>query len=316
MKFLVKSLSSPVQYEGGAQVYGTGPTPFINNSEDLLAIPVGKDKVRFVTGLNENDIKSNILLTDEEKEAYLKLVAPAREKVREAFGEDALDFSNTTVWGGARANLKVDNNLFSSVFDEANVEDLIFRMQVIGGGYSLVAPTLDIAERTGKKFYLTDEDEFAEKGYEEEYGDKRKAIAALDEILEGKNLDALLYLTWNTIEGNHGFTRNTKKAVFEKALMDFIEGKAVKTGKKDCAKRFLKNYAQWKTDKEGVIAKAIMSAAVHFGEIYKDEGKFKTTNRMTTLGSTLEESLSLLMKAEHTNEFIEIKKVVEDKLKD
>ncbi len=35
---------------------------------------------------------------------------------------------------------------------------------------------------------------------------------------------------------------------------------------------------------------------------------------MTILGSTLEESLKILMKPEHQNEFADIKKVVDDKL--
>lgn len=96
--------------------------------------------------------------------------------------------------------------------------------------------------------------------------------------------------------------------------MEFIEGKHVKHGKKDCAKQFYDNYVEWKNNKEGVIAKAIFNAAYHFGIIYLDEGKFKTAKRLTQLGSTIEESLKILMKAEHSNEFIEIRKAVEEKL--
>ncbi len=96
--------------------------------------------------------------------------------------------------------------------------------------------------------------------------------------------------------------------------MGFIEGKHVKTNKKECAKKFYDNYVEWKNNKEGVIAKAIVNAAYHFGELYLDEGKFKTSKRMTVLGSTLDESLKLLMKPEHQNEFIDIKKTVEEKL--
>ena len=314
MKFLIKALHSPARFEAGNVVYGTGESPFINNSEDLVAIPISKDKVRFVTGLSEQDIKNNTSLLEEEKAVYIKVAEAAREKVRQAFGEDALDFTNETFWGGHRASLTITNTTFSNVFDDENVEDLIFRMQVIGGGYSSVAPSLEIAERTGRKFYLTGEDEFTEKNYEEEFGIKRKAIAALDTILEQKGIDALLYLTWNTIESNNGFTKNTSKAVFEKALMEFIEGKHVRVGKKDCAKKFYDNYVEWKNNKDGVIAKAIVNAAYHFGELYLNEGKFKTSRRLTILGSTLEESLKVLMKPEHQNEFIDIKKAVEEKL--
>lgn len=314
MKFLIKSTHSPIQNEGGAIVYGTGPSPFVFNEEDLLARPISKDKVRFVTGLDEQDILSNLALTDDEKKVYIKLIEPAREKITKVYGTEALDFTNEIFWNPQRTTLKITNTTFSDVFNDDEVEDLIFRMQVIGGGYSSIAPSLEIAERTGKKFYLTGEDEFVEKNYEEEYGAKRKAIAALDELLESKGIDALLYLTWNTLDKNKGFTKNTSKQVFEKTLMEFIEGKHVKHGKKDCAKQFYDNYVEWKNNKEGVIAKAIFNAAYHFGIIYLDEGKFKTAKRLTQLGSTIEESLKILMKAEHSNEFIEIRKAVEEKL--
>lgn len=314
MKFLIKALHSPINYEGGSQVYGSGESPFIFNTEDLLAVPISKDKVRFTTGLLEQDILSNNTLTDEEKKVYVKVAEEARVKVIKVFGDSAVDPTNDTFWSGPRVSLNITNTTFSNIFDDENVEDLIFRMQVIGGGYSSIAPTLEIAERTGKKFYLTGEDEFTEKKYEEEYGVKRKAIAALDTLLEQKGIDALLYLTWNTVKMNDGFTKNTSKQVFEKTLMEFIEGKHVKSGKKDCAKKFYDNYVEWKNNKEAVIAKAIFNAAHHFGEIYLDEGTFKTSRRLTHLSSNTEDSLKILMKPEHQNEFIEIKKLVEEKL--
>lgn len=314
MKFLIKSTYPPVQYEGGAVVYGTGPTPFISSTEDLVSVLIAKDKVKFKTGLDEQDVISNRDLTDDEKEVYRKLVETAREKVVKTYGADALDFTNQSFWGTERTSLKITNTIFSNVFDDEDVDDLIFKMGVIGGGYSTIAPTLEIAERTGKKFYLTGEDDFIEKNYEEEYGMKRKAIGALNDLLEAKGIDALLYLTWNTVDKNNGFTKNTSKQVFEKTLMEFIEGKHVKYGKKDCAKKFYDNYVEWKNNKEGVIAKAILNAAYHFGMIYTDEGIFKTSKRLTQLASNLDDSLKILMKAEHQNEFIEIRKEVDAKL--
>lgn len=314
MKFSIKSTYPPEQMQGGATVYGTGPTPFISSSEDLHNILVGKDKIKFKTGLDEEDILSNRDLTDDEKMVYKDLVPEARKRVEKSFGKDALDFTNQSFWNPERTTLKITNTTFSNVFDDENVDDLIFRMSVIAGGYSTIAPTLEIAERTGKKFYLTGEEEFLEKNYEEEYGMKRKAIGALNDLLELKGIDALLYLTWNTVDSNNGFTKNTSKQVFEKTLMEFIEGKHVKYDKKDCAKKFYNNYIEWKNNKEAVIAKAIFNAAYHFGIIYLDEGTFKTSKRLTQLGSNISDSIKILMKPEHTNEFIEIKKEVDEKL--
>lgn len=314
MKFLIKALHSPVQYEGNSVIYGSGASPFVHSTENLFADPISKDKIRFRTGLDEQDILSNNMLLDDEKKVYIKVAENAKERIVKVYGQDAIDPTNETFWTGQRTILRITNSIFSNVFDDDNIEDLIFRMQIIGGGYASIAPTLEIAERTGRKFYLTGEDEFIEKNYTEEFGVKRKAIAALDTLLEQKGIDALLYLTWNTIESNKGFTKNTSKPVFEKALMEFIEGKHVKVGKKECAKKFYDNYVEWKNNKETIIARAIINAAYHFGDIYLDEGKFKTSRRITQLGSTLEESLKILMKPEHQNELIDIKKSVEDKL--
>lgn len=315
MKFLIKATHNPVIYEGSNIVYGTGESPFIANTEDLACIQIGEDKVRFITGLSVENINSNISLLPEEKKIYGELCEKARERVVAAYGVEALDSTNQYFWNGARTTLTLTNTSFSDIYDDTeSVDDLIFRMQIIGGGYSSIAPTLEIAERTGKKFYLTDEEEFAEKNLEEEFGHKRKAMAALDKLLDQAGIDPLMYITWLTVDNNNGLTRNTPKGVYETILMQFIEGKHVKYGKKDCAKIFYDNYMKWKSNKENVIATATVAAAYHFGMIYLDEGSYKTSKRLTTLGSTLEEALATLMLPSHTNEFIDIKKSVDEKL--
>ena len=113
MKFLIKALHSPISYEGGNQVYGSGESPFIDNTEDLLAIPITKDKVKFVTGLTEQDILSNNSLTDDEKKVYVKVAESAKEKILKIYGENAVDSTNETFWSGPRVTLKITNSIFS-----------------------------------------------------------------------------------------------------------------------------------------------------------------------------------------------------------
>lgn len=322
MKFLIKATENPIEFDGNGVVWGTGETPYINYSESMNSVKQG-DKIKYKTGLKDIDIESNRQLTDEEKSIYKEKLDTLLPKVFKFFpelkvktGEDefTINDSDETFWNTDRTNIKITNSTFSSVFDTDNPEDAILYLSVLGGGFGGVSPTIDIAERNGNKFYLTGEDEFTEQVYAEEYGDKRKAIGALNELIENKGIDPLLYISYLTVDSNKGFTKNTSKAVFEKVLMEYIEGKLNKTAKKEAAKNFYNNYKLWKADKETFIGKAILSAANHYQFIFFKDGKFITIFNNVILGSRIEDSYKILMKPENQAEFDLIRKSVEEKL--
>jgi len=192
---------------------------------------------------------------------------------------------------------------------------LLLYYGIIGGGFAGIAPTQDIAERNmGIRFYMTDESTFATQNYQEEFGVKRKAIGALDKLLSSKGKDPLLYITYMTLPEGKGFTKNTSADVLEKALMEYIEGKTTKTGKKNAAQSFYDNYKLFEADKETFIGKALLSAAIHFQIVYQKDGKLWTSLNNTMLGSKLDDSYKALMKPENQKEFDDIRKIVEEKL--
>lgn len=324
MKFLIKATENAPEYNGNGIVWGTGEAPFTNYTESMNGSMVG-NTVKYKTGLKDIDIDSNRQLLQEEKEIYKEKLSTELPRLFKFFpqirikggGEepDTINDTDATFWNTDRTSVRITNSTFSSVFDTDNPEDALFYFSVIGGAFGGISPTLEIAERNGNKYYLTGEDDFTEQVYEEEYGVKRKAIGALSELLESTGIDALLYITYLTgVDGTKGFTKNTSKGVFEKALMEFIEGKNSKTGKKAAAKTFYDNYKLWKADKETFIGRAILSAANHYQIIFFKDGKFITSANNTVLASRIEDSYKMLMKPDNQDEFEQIKDLVEEKL--
>lgn len=317
MKFLIKRRENAAEYDGTGIKWGTGETPFVDHEERMNDRKFGS-KIKFHTGLKPINIETNKQLTKEEKDFYKEKLETAMPTLQEYFPElkDENNDTDDVFWNNERTTLRISNSTFSSVFDtEQDPETALLYFGILGGGFGGIAPSLEIAERgMGIKYYLTAEDDFAEKKYEEEFGIKRKAIGALDRLLEEKGIDALLYITYLTIPQNKGFTKNTSKGVIEKVLMEFIEGKFSKTGKKLAAQTFYDNYKLWKGDKEAFIGKAIISAAHHYQFIYFKDGKFITSLNSTVLGSRIEDSYKLLMKPENQTEFDEIRNMVNEEL--
>lgn len=317
MKFLIKRRENVPEFDGTGIKWGTGETPFVDHEERMNDRKFGS-KIKFHTGLKAIHIETNRQLTKEEREVYKEKLETAIPLLQEHFPElkDENNDVDEVFWNNERTTLKINNSTFSSVFDtDQDPENALLYYGILGGAFGGIAPSLEIAERgMGIKYYLTAEDDFAEKKYEEEFGIKRKAIGALDRLLEEKGIDPLLYITYATIPQGKGFTRNTSKAVFEKLLMEFIEGKFNKTGKKLAAQTFYDNYKLWKADKETFVAKAILSAAHHYQYIYFKDGKFITSINNTVLGSRIEDSYKMLMKPENQTEFDEIRKLVNEEL--
>lgn len=316
MKFLIKVTENSPVFHGDATEWGTGQTPFINHTETMNPRKYGS-KIKFTTGLSETDIDTNRQLTSEEKEIFKEKLKTDLPTIEKYFPELRSKDNSTdeNFWNNDRTTFRITNNTFSSVFDtEQDPENALLYYAIIGGAFGGISPSKEIAERVGNKFYMTGEDEFTEDKYEEEYGAKRKAIGALDRLLEGTGIDSLLYMTYLTEDINKGFTRNTSKAVLEQALMEYIEGKLTKSGKKNAAKKFYDNYQLWKTDKETLIGKAIIAIAIHYQLIFFKDGKYITSFNNTVLESRQEESYKKLMKPENQAEFDEIRKAVEEKL--
>lgn len=316
MQFLIKAISPAEIYDGSSILYGTGPSPFINTVEELHTEPVGDGKLYYKTGLSEEDINSNPVLSIEEKKIYVKSLEAAIKKIKSKYGEKSIEATNDVFWK-SRSKLTIDSELFLKVYDTDNLEDLIFFRQIVGGGFQSIAPNLDIAVQRGKSYYVTTSEEFAQITTEEGLGPKRKAYNILTELIEKQNVEELLWLSWTLdIEQLKGVRRATSIHIFDEHFSQFIEGSYTKSvaGKKECATKFVQSHKEFKTDKESVILKGIFLAGYHFGKISSASGRYFLNDGELELGTTVESSIATLSKLENSIHLSNLRDAVNDKL--
>lgn len=312
-KFLIQWNYRKEVFRKGLPVYGTGNEYHKVEVDTLSEQLVAKDKVKYITGLTDEDLQNSPVLTSEEKDIYIKQLKAVQKKITAAFSKDALDPFNEYFWK-SRKLFKINNESLNSIYDDENPNHLILKYNILSGSYSSIAPNLESALRTGRPFYMIEQSEADEQSYKDKAHFKIKAMGALNELEESGNLDALLYITWVTLDVTQGYTRNTSKQVLLETLFEYIEGDLVKKDKKKCAESFYNNYMRWKNDKENLITEAIFRAAVHYGMIYYERGKFVTKDKNTILGSDEKDSINLLLDARNIAELKELKKTVEEKL--
>lgn len=316
MKFLIKKNFKKERSHKGTPIFGTGMEYHLVYEDTLYTTRVSKDKIRHRTGLNKEDLNSSPVLTDELKQAYLNNLERVRERIKDFYGEEALDSTNEVFWT-KRGNIIITNDVLNTVFDdEADVNALILRYNIAAGGFSDIAPSLEMAAVTGKKYYVVEEEEFKTENFEGDINTKLKANAALNSLYEKGSSDGLLYLTWVVLSETQGFTRNNSKEVIVQALSDFIDGKLVNKDKKVCAKTFLEYANKWKNDKEGLIIEAVFNIAVYYGLIYLADGKYVTKDRNTILGSNKQMAIKILSDVKNIDELKDLKALVDKKIDD
>lgn len=312
-KFLIQWNYRKEAFQKGLPVYGTGDEYHKIEVDTLSEQLVAKDKIKYITGLTQEDIQNSPVLNTEEKEIYIKSLKTVQKKIEAAFSKDALDPFNDYFWKG-RKTFKINKETLGSIYDDENPNHLILKYNILSGSFSSIAPSLESALRTGRPFYMIEQKEADQQSYKDRAHFKIKAFGALKELEESGTIDALLYLTWVTLDVTQGYTRNTSKEVLLETLVDYIEGNLVKKDKKKCAESFYNNYLRWKNDKENIITDAIFKAAVHYGMIYFDKGKYVTKAKNTILGSDEKESIDILLEGRNIAELKELKSEVETKL--
>lgn len=313
MKFMIKAKSSLEAFAGDSVLHMTGESPYFVEIDEIFTERISDTKVKYRI-VSEENIKLNKALSKDDIDAYLEALPKVLEKIKAAYGEDALDETNSIFWAKSNRNeLRITTDLVKTVFDTDNIDDLILFWNIRAGAYSIVAPSYEVSNRTGARFYVASEEENQEMILEKEVGSKRKAIAALDALLEKGSMDALVYITWNVVEDLYGFTRNTPKSQYETQLMSYIEGKLVKKGIKDCAKNFLSIAKKWSSDKESIIIKGIINAAMYYGYISFRDGVYKTSSGLV-VGNTKEQMYDILTKSENFKEFDKVREDTEKAL--
>lgn len=304
MKFLIKVKYQPEKTIGTNTEFLTGPPPALSMVDHLAVMEMDGDTPTYKTGMQLFNIKENPKLDGfEEREKFEKLAEELIEKIGQRFQSSKKP--SGSFWTPEKVMLKLDSSALAKVYDTENIDDALLFLNILSGSFSLVSPSLQIAERTGDTFYLTTQDEAAKKAYDDDYGTKLKATTALGNMLEDEGTLPLVYISY-LIPGVKGYTKNVKRPVIEQEFMDYIEGKSVKTGKKECSDNFYQWAKLWKSNRDELIGKAVVAKAISDNLLVKNSNKKYETKYGTELGSNLEEVYRKLNKPENQNEFEEI----------
>lgn len=328
MRFMIKSLAGNPEKEGDTFIRYTGNSePFARGDEmaatKIGVLPDGTPKLKFRTGLDEDQIQFYGWLSTEAKELHKNLLADYKPIIAERFGgREVIESTNRFFWfdDNERNKIKITNETLFKVFDMKNVEYALFYFNVMGGAFlEVVAPTKQMAEDKNIPHYLVLENDFSDD-VSDDYSLKADAYSLMKE-LSNSDGDSLLYLAWCLQTGSKAFgaySRSSGKSEMIKYHAEFIEGKLTKT-KRNCPKDFVKYAESWK---EGGILrnKIIMEAYLKSAEYYSylnanKENKYQLPSGLV-LGVSIEDSITTILRPKNTSDCDALRNFVEAKWKE
>lgn len=320
MLFQIKKKSAPIEKSGDAQYSNTGESPFYSFNTVLFSDNIGSEKepkFKYRTGMEPGSVLRNKLILDSEKEELEKVAVKLREIVKINF-PGSENSENSFFWNPERTAKEFSHKDSMVVYDTDDPEGALLYLNILGGGYPMIAANVRTAEdKTGMDLYVIELSEQDEKESRDLYGDRLEAYAELNDLLNNKGIDSLLYISYLTSDTNKGRTKNTSKAQFQKDLMNYIEGSQNTVDKKKASKNFLTRAKQWKTNKDDLVLEASLEIGLWFGLVYKDKEtkRLVLTNSKFLLGSDVPQSMVILNKPENHTELKDFIDQVNEKLK-
>lgn len=328
MKFMIKSVAGRPEKEGDTFIRYTGNSePFGRGdemaSEKIGVLPDGTPKLRFRTGLEENQIQYMGWFSTEQKEEHKKLLREYRPKIANFFGgNEVIENTNRYFWyeDKERNRIKVTNDTLDKVFDMKNIPHALFYFNVMGGAFlEVIAPTKQMAEEKGIQHYLVIDTDFQDDVVDD-YVTKANAYSLLTE-LDRDGGDALLFLGWvlqSNTKGFGAYTRSSSKNELLKYHAEFIEGKLSKT-KRNCPKDFITEATRWKEGgllKNKLMMEAYLKAAEYYSYLNTNkENKYQLPSG-TVLGNTILEAADTILKPKNVADSDALRNFVEAKWKE
>lgn len=306
MKFIISAKSTPVEYDGNAVIFTTGKAPYTNHTDILFSRELKKGVFTYKTGLSPKDIENNDVLTDNDKNIFLEKQKVLLDIIHTEYNEEVLDPNNHLFWNDQRTTFKINDETLQTIFDTNDPDDAILYLNIISGGFSSIAPSEIYTEMYSfYKYFITTQEEEDERGIKDQYGSKVEAYSELMDLLTEAGNDALVYISYLLNDINKGWTKNTSRATLKTNFIRYIEEGNSGKDKKKAVDNFYKLALLWKSDKETLIAKANISAAIYFGVIRKTRDKMFVYKDIQ-LGKTEAAIFNFLMKAANATEFDEI----------
>ena len=306
MKFIISAKSTPVEYDGNAVIFTTGKAPYTNHTDILFSRELKKGVFTYKTGLSPKDIENNDVLTDNDKNIFLEKQKVLLDIIHTEYNDEVLDPNNHLFWNDQRTTFKINDETLQTIFDTNDPDDAILYLNIISGGFSSIAPSEIYTEMYSfYKYFITTQEEEDERGIKDQYGSKVEAYSELMDLLTEAGNDALVYISYLLNDINKGWTKNTSRATLKTNFIRYIEEGNSGKDKKKAVDNFYKLALLWKSDKETLIAKANISAAIYFGVIRKTRDKMFVYKDIQ-LGKTEAAIFNFLMKAANATEFDEI----------
>lgn len=259
---------------------------------------------RYLCGLDEEVVKYDDTLNEEEKKAKIEEIRNIVARLEKVFGAGNLDPTNEKMWSKVKLNItRKTTNL--DLTDPKN--ELIFHC-IKGGGFKEVAPSLEKAGN-GIKFYLVEPVEFAENKVANTKV-INKAIATLEKLDETKGSDDIFYLGKYLLPVEKSYTKRTPKALIYDELNKYLNGELIKGSKISFARLFLEAAKKTKGD---LIVTALVKDAVYMNMIYATaQGELKNNETGGIYGTTVERAVAHLQNPAYEYELANVKERVEE----
>ena len=275
---------------------------------------------RYITGLNEfaPEIKN---LDTVSKKTKIKQIRERVILLEKELASNVIDIKDEKFWEKVQI-IRPDNFKFwdqitiqvgnKPVFfsPATNPHDLIKITAIENKGFSLVAPSLEAARKSGDryKFYLDKEDETV--SFRTEVKKLRNRALSELQVMFEKNQNKLFYVCKAVDVDSIQYKKKTPFDILYENMDDFINGQGVEPGKRKAAEKFL-NVASM--DMETLKLKAIVKDSNMLRLIgLRGDGHIYHLNTNTLMGKNQSEVVDFLKSPLNDNIFKILLKEVEN----
>lgn len=245
----------------GFEKYGLSTAPGSETTEFISQDRNG----RYITGLDLDSPTIMYMEDLEEKKAIEKEIKEVVERLERIHGTGSLDARTGAIWKDFQLHLSYTGKSL----DRKDPKDELIYYAIKAGGFTSVAPSLEVAKGGSYKFYLRQIEKDSDLKVERSKL-INKAKAALTDLDESDSYKMLL-VAKIVLAPNNEFSEKTPKSVIYDKLDQFIDGKIVKDNKKATVKQFLDAY---KRTIESLFMESIVRDSLYFNFITREADSY------------------------------------------
>lgn len=302
----------------GLAKYDMSIRPETRQTEEMVCLE-RNGVVMYKNGLNEFDESIQSIENEEEKEAKILEIRETVAKLERMTGNHAVaDVKSNDFWSSIKyinpfnvdtwegRTLTVSNLV--TVLNPSVKDDLITIKAIEGGGYSLVAPSLEVARISGGRyrFYLDKEEITASVSVS---ADTKffEAGNILNKLLVENPTKMFYVLKLVTKIGNSEYKKTTSPQILFDALSKYIQGKGEEK-KPAAVKNFLRVNGMSDADLE---VGSYFKDAVRLHIIHFTDGHYVIRDNGTRIGSNEANAMSYLQSASNVDIYKSLKESVD-----